>query len=301
MLFEDTPNVIEKPVETKQAVSESNQVSQVLSSDPTPPLIARVNGEAILLSEFEKRVQQFEEVDLAKGRVYTPEQQQERLQQIKNQVLDGLIDQIIIAQAAQKQGIIISEEALNLEIAEMKQNQSEAEFEAWLALNDYSYQDFKNTLQAQLIASELFNQIASQTPTTTQQVHARHILVHDLSLAQDILMRLNNGEDFVALAQQFSKDETTRLNGGDLGWFPQGVQIVPPQLEEIAFSLAVGKISPIIETVWGYHIVKVELKEDNRPLTPQHWQILQANSFNQWLAQQRVSAHIERFTEDYSN
>jgi formylglycine-generating enzyme required for sulfatase activity len=74
--------------------------------------------------------------------------------------------------------------------------------------------------------------------------------------AEDILRRLRAGEDFAALAKQFSSDPGTRDKGGDLGWFGRGQMVT--EFENAAFALQPGQISDIIESQFGLHIIKVE-------------------------------------------
>ena len=102
-----------------------------------------------------------------------------------------------------------------------------------------------------------------------EEVHARHILFKippnstpeqkDAARAQaaDILKQLQAGGDFAALAQQHSQDGTAS-SGGDLGWFGRGRMV--PQFEQAAFALAPGSLSNIVETQFGFHIIKVEEK-----------------------------------------
>jgi parvulin-like peptidyl-prolyl isomerase len=257
------------------------------------PVVAVVNGAPIYQNDFEKRVEQFQAAEVDSGFVET--QSPERLEQIRRQVLDGLIDQVLIEQAAETKGIVIGDNLLEQKVTEMQAGQSLEQFESWLAINNFTEADFRQALRAQLIAAELFSQIIAQAPTAMDQVHARHILLKDPAEAQTVLARLEAGENFVDLAQQLSADETTKANGGDLGWFPRGIHYVPPEVETVAFSLEAGQISPIIESVLGYHLVRVDLREANRPLTPQQVQTLQNQVFYDWLAQERASAQIEQF------
>jgi peptidyl-prolyl cis-trans isomerase D len=102
-----------------------------------------------------------------------------------------------------------------------------------------------------------------------EEVHARHILFKippngtpeqkDAARAQatDVLKQLEAGGDFAALAQQHSQDGTAS-SGGDLGWFGRGRMV--PQFEQAAFTLAPGSLSNIVETQFGFHIIKVEEK-----------------------------------------
>ncbi len=82
---------------------------------------------------------------------------------------------------------------------------------------------------------------------------ASHILVKDRSLAEHILKKLKSGADFRALAKQYSTCPS-KSKGGDLGWFGPG-QMVPP-FEQAVKKMSVGRISNIVRTQFGYHIIK---------------------------------------------
>lgn len=74
--------------------------------------------------------------------------------------------------------------------------------------------------------------------------------------AQSILDRLRKGEDFAKLAEENSTDPGSKVKGGDLGYFPKGMMV--PEFDKAAFSLKTGELSDLIETQFGYHIIKVE-------------------------------------------
>jgi parvulin-like peptidyl-prolyl isomerase len=85
--------------------------------------------------------------------------------------------------------------------------------------------------------------------------------------AEDILKRARAGEDFAALAKEFSDDPGSKAQGGDLGWFGRGQMI--KEFEDTAFSLKEGDISDIVETKYGYHIIKVTgHRTSDAPATP---------------------------------
>ncbi|MGD2134028.1 MAG: peptidylprolyl isomerase [Maricaulaceae bacterium] len=88
------------------------------------------------------------------------------------------------------------------------------------------------------------------------EVRARHILLDTLDQANDIVERLNNGESFAQLALDYSRDQTTRLEGGDLGYFTP--EMVASAFARVAFSTEVGEISEPFRSEYGWHVLKVE-------------------------------------------
>ena len=112
----------------------------------------------------------------------------------------------------------------------------------------------------------------SESFKTPETIRARHILIKiDPSAsdeekkkikakAEEILEKLKKGEDFAKLASEVSEDPGTKAKGGDLDFFPKGTMI--PAFEEAAFSLKPGEMSGLVETEYGYHIIKLEEKKD---------------------------------------
>jgi peptidyl-prolyl cis-trans isomerase C len=93
-----------------------------------------------------------------------------------------------------------------------------------------------------------------------ERVRVRHILVATEEEAQKILQELEAGADFVKLAESKSIDENTATRGGDLGYFERGRMV--PEFEQVSFDLQVGEISDIVKTTFGYHIIKLDEKQE---------------------------------------
>ena len=99
---------------------------------------------------------------------------------------------------------------------------------------------------------------------TDERVGAAHILISLVARtpdeaqarANEVLLRLQAGEDFQALAKQYSDDESNAEKGGDLGLFPRNTMVKP--FEDAAFAMTEeGEISGPIETQYGYHIIRL--------------------------------------------
>ncbi len=82
-------------------------------------------------------------------------------------------------------------------------------------------------------------------------------------LITKLKQRIEQGEDFAALAEEYSQDESNAEQGGDLGWFGHGQMVEP--FDEAAFALEPGQVSDVVETDFGFHLIKVEGKKAEVP------------------------------------
>ncbi len=102
------------------------------------------------------------------------------------------------------------------------------------------------------------------------RVHVEHILLMTVGKtdaeveeirqkAEDVLKQAKKGAKFEDLAKKYSEDPGTKDKGGDLGWLTQGQTV--PEFEKTAFGLDKGKMSDLVKTQYGFHIIKVLDKE----------------------------------------
>ena len=168
-------------------------------------------------------------------------------------------------------------------------NESKDSF-AKLGLKEKDYLSF---FDIQILQTKLQDAITADVPHTETQVWARHILVSDEATALSIIEKLKSGEDFAALAQEFSQDGSAST-GGDLGWFGTGAMV--PEFETAAFALEKSgdyTLAPV-KSEFGFHIIQLIAKQD-RPLTADQYDAAKSKAFTDWLTAAREEYGVETF------
>jgi len=247
-------------------------------------VLARVNGQDITRSQFEaefnRRQAQSDVADLnALGAT----------------VMDTLIDQVLIQQAASQLSISIAPETIEAQINESRDLAGGQDaWQAWLLTNGYTEEEYRTVnLPNSLLTGLVIEAVTQANPTNIREVRARHILLSTEGEALNILNQLQDGVDFAVLAQQFSNDVSTRDEGGDLGWFIRE-DLMTPELADVALQLEPGQVAGPVTTLLGYHIVQT-LEFNEREADAGEQAQLRRAQFETWLAEQRAAATIERF------
>jgi parvulin-like peptidyl-prolyl isomerase len=244
-----------------------------------PEVLARVNGEPIERWEFDNAVKR---IEARAGGPVPPDR--------RNEILRGILDQLVayhlLAQESRARKLAVPDQDVDARVADIRKNfPDDAAFTQAMAAQgltvDHLRAQTRSNLEVQkVIDAEVSSKIAVQdadVSTFYQQnlarfkqgetVHASHILIGIAAnappaekaaakaKAQAALKQVRGGADFAAVARAQSQDPGSAQNGGDLGFFPKGQ--MTPAFEGAAFKLTPGSVSAVVETPFGFHIIKV--------------------------------------------
>lgn len=197
------------------------------------------------------------------------------VEQNGEQVLGTLISEKIIDLEAKKHKIEVKDKEIEEKIETMKENfGGEEGLNQAMAYYGFSMNDLekgmamnikiKKLLEPNISISEEemkeFFENNKEVFDQEEQVKARHILVETEDEAKEVIKKLKAGEDFAKLAKEYSKDESNKDSGGDLGFFGKGKMV--KEFEDAAFSLKLNEISEPVKTTYGYHIIEVLDKKE---------------------------------------
>lgn len=251
-----------------------------------PDVIATVNGEVINKAEFEGALQALE------GRAGGPMPSDQR-----DRILRGMLDDMIafklLVQEVAARKIVVPDADIDAQIAKVRsQFPSDAQFQQALAAQKVTLEKLRDNARTQLgveklLESEVAGKIAV-TPAAiedfykknldkfqqTARVRASHVLItipqnadaatkeKAKAKAEAVLAEIKGGKDFAAVAKENSQDPGSAASGGDLGFFQQGQMV--PAFDEVAFKLNPGEMSGVVESPFGFHIIKVAEKQAAR-------------------------------------
>ncbi len=241
-----------------------------------------VNGEWITKTELQAEVDRYLDAQLALGFEVSEEE-------ATKTVLEDLIDQLLLAQAAHGKGFELTDAELQIRMDALASHLgSENALADWQSQHGYKEETFRSALRRMIAAAWMRDRIIAAVPTTAEQVHVRQILLYNEEDALNVADQLEAGADFTDLAKRYDPN-----TGGELGWFPHGY-LFDQALEEAAFNLQPGQYSEIISSEVGYHILQVIERDANHQLSPDSYLVLQEKALQEWLLDERSAALIER-------
>jgi hypothetical protein len=151
--------------------------------------------------------------------------------------------------------------------------------------------DLRRIFESSLIRQKLEDDMTKDLKPVQDQVWARHILVADEATAQKVIERFNKGENWAALAAEYSTDTSNKDNGGDLGWFGPGT--MDAAFEKVAYETAVGTISAPVQSSFGWHVIQV-LGHEERSLSGDQFTALKDKTLQTWLTEATAAAKITK-------
>ena len=206
---------------------------------------------------------------------------------------------------------------VNIEIENAKKYfDSEEKFNEFLKEQSMDLEYFKQSVKKELTLNKLTEKLTEKVAVTDEEVKvyydthqnefisvkASHILLDTKEEAEKMLQRVKAGENFNELAKQNSKDPSAKENGGDLGYFRHGDMVEP--FEKAAFALKPGEISEIVQTDFGFHIIKVEdskldkFEDVKEQLKGSMLNDKKSGEYEKLLEEMRKNEKIEKFTKN---
>ena len=237
-------------------------------------VLATVNGKAIMKEDYDNELAYYRgyveylygegtwESEVNKDLTYK--------EYYENYVMDKLINLTLLLDAAEKEGITVTEEEKAHELGTFISTyfDSQEDYKSYLEQNGLTEESLLKNMTDQLMVNNYYiKKIDSLNPSNDElkalfeemkmniRVRASHILVDTEEEALKVIERINKGEDFSELAKELSIDTVSGANGGDLDYFNYAQMVEP--FSEAAFSLGIGQVSQPVQSDYGYHIIKV--------------------------------------------
>jgi peptidyl-prolyl cis-trans isomerase C len=251
----------------------------------------------------------------------------EQMAELKNKVLENLIDREILYQESQKSGIKVDKNKIDAELSGIKKRfPSIDEYKNALSTMKISEDEIKKQIKKKLAINALVDIKIGQKIVVTdketktyydanpdlfkqpEQVKASHILIkveagadqqkkaQAMQKIKEIQKKLKEGQDFAILAKKYSEDKGSSANGGDLGFFTRGQMVKP--FEDAAFAMKPNEVSDIVETQFGYHLIKVYRQKPGKILAYSEVKDLLTERMRQEKTQQEATKYIAELKKD---
>lgn len=304
----------DKKSEGKKAVAAKSQKKTAAAEEKKAAI---VNGSVITQRAFDQ------EVTVLRAQIEQSGQKIEdkQIDEFKKHVMNQLVSTELLYQDSKEKGIKISDEQLATYLADvMKRFPSEEEFKKGLSEMNMTEAEMKIKLRKSLAIQELVTKhVALETEVTDDEakafydmrqelfqvpesVKASHILIKvatgatqpekdaAMTKIKELQEKVKNGEDFAELAKKNSECPSAP-NGGDLGFFSKGQMVKP--FEDAAFALAPGDVSDIVETQFGYHLIKAVEKKKNDVIAFDTAKEKIKKNLSKEKTKQKIDAHID--------
>lgn len=237
-------------------------------------VLLRVDNRTVTLEDFKR--------DFAKSLPPNQQLAPEERSELERSYLVQAIDRQLALAEGQKLGISVTPQELETALEEHRRDYPAGGFEQSLLERGITIEQWRQELEERLIMEKVARQVVYTRVSVTDkevdayfrdnrqefdrpaQVRARQIVVSSEPEGERILGLLRQGGSFEALAKEFSLSPDAD-DGGDLGFFGRGE--MPAEFDATVFNLAVGRLSPLIKSEYGYHIFRVDEKREAVRLT----------------------------------
>ncbi|PKM85235.1 MAG: hypothetical protein CVU86_02935 [Firmicutes bacterium HGW-Firmicutes-11] len=245
---------------------------------------------------------------------------EENLFTVKKMILEDLIAIKLMELKYKDEPGVLPEDHETTAASFLEMVKNEEASNAYMEQNGISEEALKDFYISQFYSVAFFNAIRAEMPEITDaevaayytdnpeqfeidEVTASHILVEDEELAKELIADLKAGADFAELAKEHSIDGSAP-DGGSLGTFGRGAMV--PEFETAAFALEAGEISDVVQSQFGYHIIKVTDKKQGKESFEESSATIRANLENnaltevylEWITKLRDEFGIE-YSEAY--
>lgn len=275
---------------------------------------ATVNGKAILQKDYDNALSHYKndiETQFGEGAWETEAARGLTYREIyEDYVIDEMTNSLLLLDAAEKEGITVTEEEKQFALENFKiYFENDEEYKSFLEQSNMT-EDFilQEMAKEILVNNYITSKFDNINPTDDEMktffddirfnvtIKASHILVDTEEEAIKIFERITEGEDFEELAKELSTDIGTGENGGDLDYFKY-TQMVQP-FSEAAFALEIGEVSQPVQSEYGYHIIKLtdKIVEEEKTAETEKDQLIdyyKAYKFQDHMEQLKSNAVIE--------
>ncbi len=270
---------------------------------------AEVNGTEISLADLN---QQVDALKKQYPTMFTGSDGEGRLLDFKQRLLDNMISQVLVEQAAEDKGVKVTDADVDAQIKQLKSGfEDQAKFDEALKSAGMTEETLRKQVREQLITQALIEKLADSGYKPTQSeiqayfdtnksqfqeqaaTRASHILfaAKDKATAQKVLAEVKAGGDFAALAKKYSTDTATKAKGGDLGWPTTALR---DRVRGRTRQAQGGSgVSALVKTQYGWHIIKAT---DIRKATTKKLADVQ-DQIEQILVQQKKSQAYQDYIE----
>lgn len=255
---------------------------------------ATVNGEDITIAEYNKRVESVKKSFEEQGLDFNSDEGKEMEKNIKEKVLEGLIEETIILQQAKEKNVLPADKEIDEQLQQIKDShKTEKEYQETLKNYKTTEGELRQVIKINLASNNLYQKVTENVKginneqareyyqqnqdmfSEPQKLEVRHILffvnegdnpdipvkrsdAEAKRLAQDVTASLNSGADFASLAKEKSEDTGSKENGGIYTFAPeQG--LTDPEFTKAAQALTVGEYTKEpVKGYYGYHVIKLE-------------------------------------------